>query len=107
GGKAVKLGAPKPKARKPKEPKRIARSPLLPRKTRPKASNAYQRPEWRSLVRQVRKRSGGLCEQCGALVSGDPHHKAYVAGVKGWRRLLVPLDQLVDLCRRCHLAEHR
>jgi len=78
----------------------------LARRSKPKASNAYMKPEWRALVRLVRKRSGGLCEACGGLVTGDPHHRAYLAGVRGWRRLLVPLDQLIDLCRRCHLAEH-
>lgn len=69
-------------------------------------TNAYHRREWRALVRAVRKRSGGTCEariRCnGAPVVGDPHHVEY-APFRGWKRLIVPLDKLIDCCRECHL----
>ena len=94
----------------------LKRSPLARRtalargQVKIKRTNAYHRKEWRALVREVRKRSGGICEaqvRCGGdPVSGDPHHKSY-APFASWRRLIVPLDQLVDCCRACHLSFHQ
>ena len=72
------------------------------RKAKPKRTNAYMRPEWRKLVREVRKRSKGICECCSNPVDGDPHHLRY-AEFKGWRRLIVPIDDLLDLCHGCHV----
>ena len=93
---------------KPRKP--IKRSPLKRGTKRIKASNAYTRPEWRTLVAAVKKRSKGVCEAriacAGDPATGDPHHLSYVEGVVGPKRLLVPLDQLVAVCRRCHLQFH-
>lgn len=98
---------PNPLRRKAPMPRQ---APKVTRRRRLKFANAYTRPEWRALVRQVRKRSKGICEarvQCsGNPVEGDPHHLAYL-DLAGWRRLLVPLDQLVDCCRPCHLEFER
>lgn len=81
------------------------RSPLKRGKA-PKRSNAYMRPEWRAKVREIRKRSGGICEaqvRCGGNpVSGDPHHLSYDERFVGWQRLIVENDQLIDCCRPCH-----
>lgn len=97
----VKVKAPKPLK---------ARGPLPRRGKPPKKGNAYTRPEWRALVREVRKRSGGICEarvRCGGdPVQGDPHHFEY-ADFVGWRRLIVPLDKLLDCCHECHTSFHR
>ncbi len=83
----------------------IRRTPP-PRGKAPKFGSSYGRPEWLALVRQVRKRSGGMCEaqvRCGGNPShGQPHHLSY-ADFAGWRRLIVPLDQLIDCCHDCHL----
>ena len=92
-----------------KRRKSIKRSATPARKSRPKQTNAYMRPEWRKLVREVQKRSRGVCEAqvcCGGdPAEGDPHHLSY-ADFGGWRRLIVPLEQLVAVCRRCHLSFH-
>ncbi len=104
------IGHPKPsQMRAAKKAARLAA--LVPKKMkRIKASNAYTRPAWRKLVAQVRRRSGGICEarvKCnGAPVEGDPHRKSY-ADFKGWKRLIVPLDQLLDCCHGCHKSFHR
>jgi hypothetical protein len=85
-------------------------SAALKRRKRLKATNAYHRKEWRALVRQVRKRSGGVCElriRCnGAPAQGDPHHHGYDERFVGWRRLIVPLHDLSDTCYECHKAVH-
>ncbi len=87
--------APKEKVRKP-----LQRTPMHARKS------PYLHPEWRKLAAAVRRRSKGVCEGCGAAPGDDVHHRAY--GPKGtWRKLMVPLDQLIHLCRRCHLDAHR
>jgi hypothetical protein len=85
----------------------MKRTPLKRSTKRIKNTNAYQKSPWLALVRQVRKRSRGICEVCGdAPAVGQPHHRAYQEGMVGWKRLIVPLDQLVDCCRSCHLAFH-
>ena len=93
---------------KPPPREKAPRKPIA-RKGRPKKGNAYTRPEWRALVAQVRKRSKGICEArvccAGDPVDGDPHHQAY-ADFKGWKRLIVPLDDMIDCCRACHLSFH-
>jgi hypothetical protein len=69
-------------------------------------SNAYTRPEVVALMAQVRKRSGGVCECCrSAPAVGYANHLGY-ADFTNWRRLIVPLDWLMDTCRDCHLAFH-
>ena len=97
---------PKPEP-KVKVPKPLRRGQPMARRKRLKAGNAYTRSEWRAKVREIRRRSGGICEarvRCnGDPVSGDPHHLRYQREFKGWKRLMVPNDQLVDCCRRCHL----
>ncbi len=107
---------PKP-IRAPKAPKPLRRSAPLPRSpmraTRSKRvrfGNAYTQPEWKALCRQVKTRSRGWCELricCdGDKAVGDPHHLSVQPGMRNKRRVLVPLDQLVATCRRCHLAAH-
>ena len=92
---------------KRRKPIKRSATPIA-RKSRPKATNAYMRPEWRKLCREVKKRSRGICESqvcCdGDVATGDPHHTEYQEGMVGWQRLIVPLDKLVAVCRRCHLA---
>jgi hypothetical protein len=96
----------------------VKRSHPIPRGKPPKRStkrikfsNAYTHPDWRAKVKEVRKRSGGLCEAMiccdGNPVVGDPHHTEYLPGMKGRKRLLVDLDKLIDCCRDCHLEYER
>ena len=102
----MKRRKPLPRSTKPiprgKAPKRGGK--------RIKFGNAYTRPEWRKLVAQVVARSRGICEMqvaCdGNPAEGDPHHLEY-APFKGWKRLIVPLEQLRATCRRCHLQAHQ
>jgi hypothetical protein len=93
---------------KRKKPLPRSSAKLKRRKTLAK-SNAYCRPEWRALARKVRLRSKGVCEMriacAGDPATGDPHHLSY-GPESGWRRLIVPLDQLVAVCRRCHVQAH-
>lgn len=71
-----------------------------------KRTNAYCHPEYRRKVARVHRRSRRICEariRCaGAPVVGDPHHPYYLP-FEGWRRLMIPDDDLIDCCRRCHL----
>ncbi len=102
---------PKPPPREPKPPSRPQRKPIkrtklkAKRAKRPKRTTAYHRPEWLALARKVRKRSSGWCEMCQRENATTIHHKSY-ADFKGWKRLIVPMDQLVDLCYQCHKAQH-
>lgn len=104
----TRLGHPKPDPTV-RDPKPLRRAKPMPKRKKKgvKYGNAYTRPEWRKKVREIRQRSRGICEArvcCnGDPVSGDPHHLRYQAEFKGWRRLMVPNDQLIDCCRRCHL----
>lgn len=53
--------------------------------------------EWRLLRNQVRNRSGGFCERCDHSPATDVHHLTYI------RRFNECLEDLIDLCRGCHL----
>ena len=90
-------GFPKPSPRI-KPPKPLRRGPL-------KQKSPYATPEWASLRRQVRKRSRGICEECGLEPAVQVHHRSYAPGV-GKRKLVVPLDLLADLCHPCHVSKH-
>jgi hypothetical protein len=94
---------------KPRKPLPRSTKPIA-RRSKPKATNAYTRPEWRQLVAEVKKRSRGVCElqvACGGdPATGDPHHLSYASG-RVVRRLLVPLDQLQAVCYTCHQQVHR
>lgn len=61
----------------------------------------YLRSEhWRSLRRQVIRRSGGRCERCGRSGRLEVHHVTYVR-----RGRELPSDLQV-LCRDCHDEAH-
>ena len=103
----ARLGFPKPPPRE-KAPTPLRRKAPMTR-TKPVSTrrSPYQHPEWRKLTAAVRKRSRGICELCGTRpATGDAHHLSYGPG-RGWRRLVVPMDQLVAVCRPCHLEQHR
>ena len=101
---AVRVKAPKPLQRSTRP---IARSALRVKRTKQvKRGNAYTRPEWRALAAKVHKRSRGVCETCKRnTVDGDPNHLGYSA-FTGWRRLIVPMEWLLDNCRACHTQFH-
>jgi len=58
-------------------------------------------PEWKARARQIRKRDGYACQDCGATDKPlDVHHLTY-------ERLGNELDEdLITLCRECHDARH-
>ncbi len=67
----------------------------------------YAHPSIQKLFRQVRRRSEGWCENNCGKPGNAVHHLWYVeTGVRGWRRLLVPLDGLAHLCWDCHARIH-
>ncbi len=65
-----------------------------------KSYQAYQCSAlWKRIRSQVKERSGGTCECCKQRKSKNVHHKSYD------RETLLgeSLDQLIDLCTKCHL----
>lgn len=76
-----------------------------PKRGKFKPVGKYQRPEWKALRDQVRERSGGWCERCLVEPGEEVHHLRYEKGNK-LKRLLVPLTDLIHLCRACHEKEH-
>lgn len=102
------IGWPKPSQQKAAK-QAARRAAKAPKRAALKPSSPYQHPAWRKKVREVRKRSKGICEarvKCnGDPVQGDPHHKRYAPG-SGVKRLLVPLTDLLDCCHRCHKSFH-
>lgn len=95
----------------------IRRRKPLARSTKPIAKSGkairkspFENPEFRRLVRIVRKRSRGICEMqvaCdGNPATGWPHHKSY--GPAGtWRKHIVAPEELVAACFTCHDQHHR
>lgn len=55
--------------------------------------------EWALLKREVRRRSGGLCERCHFRPATETHHLTYA------RTGHEDLDDLQDVCRPCHAYE--
>lgn len=52
--------------------------------------------EWNVRVRDVRKRSGNICERCKINKGGHTHHLTYL------RLYDEKLTDLMDLCEGCH-----
>ena len=58
--------------------------------------------EWRAIAAQVRKRDKHRCQDCkrsSPLL--DVHHLTY----ENWKQ--EKLEDLVSLCRRCHIKRHK
>lgn len=72
-----------------------------------KFGNAYTRPYPVAQAKRVRKRCKGVCEAricCnGDPMEGMPHHLRYDERFKGPKRLHVPDEDVIGVCRRCHL----
>jgi hypothetical protein len=80
-----------------------ASRPLPRSKKRIRFGNAYTRPEYQALFKIVRKRSGGVCEICCAAPAvGWGHHTEY-ADFKGWKRIIVAPEKILDACHECHV----
>ncbi len=97
------LGHPKP-AKVVKEPKPLRRS-KPPARTRMKAKRKHAHPAWRKLREQALYRDKGWCQVCDEQEAVEVHHLSYGKG-RGVKSLLVELDQLVSVCRRCPEAQH-
>lgn len=55
---------------------------------------------WKKLRRQVLKRDGNSCQDCGTVVgSMHVHHLYYTPEAAAWE---YPLDALLTLCEECH-----
>lgn len=61
-----------------------------------------QLPEFRAVCSEVRQRSGGVCEWCGARDATEPHHVAYCM----WGTVDISFN-LLDVCHQCHCDLHR
>ena len=72
--------------------------------TSPERQRVYASSEWRRLRREVRRRDGELCLECGADDVLHLHH------IKSWAthpELRLDPSNVVLLCRRCHYDKHR
>lgn len=109
------IGWPKPSQRaalvkaeradhKPRSTLPRQRKPL--QRTKMKAMSMYKRPEWLALRALAMLRAAGLCEHCRQKPPTEVHHLRYAEGKSGWRKLIVPLDWLLAVCRKCHEDQH-
>ena len=63
----------------------------------------YRSPRWKALRQRALKRAEGICEECYSLGEVQVHHRTPVSlGGAIW-----DLDNLIVLCRSCHLEAHR
>ena len=63
----------------------------------------YSSPRWKAIRQTVLSRTDGQCESCYSIGETQVHHRVPVSlGGAIW-----DLDNLVVLCRSCHLEEHR
>lgn len=99
------LGHPKPLVR-PKEPKKLQRKAAMKARTkRTVGTRKHAHPAWRKLRAEALLRDRGWCQMCDQAEAVEVHHLSYNRG-RGVKGLLVSLDQLVSVCRRCHAAQH-
>ena len=65
----------------------------------------YSSPRWKALRQRALKRADGICEECYSLGEVQVHHKVPVS--LGRESDIWDLDNLIVLCRSCHLEAHR
>jgi 5-methylcytosine-specific restriction endonuclease McrA len=70
----------------------------------PERQRMYASGEWRRLRRQLRNRAACMCETCG---STDDLHMHHVRPWAEYPELRMELDNLMLLCRGCHIDAHR
>jgi len=64
----------------------------------------YADPRWLALRARKVRAAGGRCEDCDAPNSDAVHHRF---SVKDGHPLICPLEDLLLLCRPCHLRRER
>jgi hypothetical protein len=70
----------------------------------PERQRMYASGEWRRLRRQLRNRADCMCEACG---STDELHMHHIRPWAEYPELRMDLDNLMLLCRGCHIDAHR
>ena len=67
-------------------------------------ANNYNNAEWRALRREVLKRDGYQCCQCGitAAESGYPLEIHHIIPPKGNKELFFDINNCATLCKLCH-----
>jgi hypothetical protein len=70
----------------------------------PERQKVYASAEWRKVRRLVRDRAACMCELCG---STDHLHVHHIKGFTEFPTLRLDPDNLMLLCRGCHIDEHR
>lgn len=67
-------------------------------------TNNYNTSEWRALRREVLKRDGYQCCQCGATAaeSGYPLEIHHIIPPKGNKELFYDIGNCITLCKFCH-----
>lgn len=89
----------------------IPRRKPLARSTKPIAKSGkaivgkYASREWRNLRARVLRRDRNWCQGCNDQPATEVHHRLYGKGHHK-KSLLVPMEELVSLCRRCHAEIH-
>lgn len=69
----------------------------------PERQRLYASGEWRAIVREVKRRDGG-CVRCHSAADLHVHH---VRSFAEYPELRLDPDNLVTLCRLCHVEAHR
>lgn len=59
-------------------------------------------PHWIATSARIKKRDGYRCRDCSSRKKLNVHHKTYLS-LRGQERD----NDLLTLCRRCHIARHR
>lgn len=93
-----------------KRRKPLTRSKPIPRgkppaRSRKKIVGKYQSPEWRNLRARVLRRDKHWCQGCNDFPATQVHHLGYGRG-RHKASLIVPMEELVSLCQRCHASIH-
>ena len=64
----------------------------------------YHSRKWKAVRRHIRHRDQGICQKCGN-VGREVHHKIPLSLRNYQTELAIDPENLVLLCRSCHLAE--
>lgn len=70
----------------------------------PERQRVYASSEWRRVRRFVRNRAACMCELCG---STDQLHVHHIKSFTQFPELRLDPDNLMLLCRGCHIDAHR
>ena len=62
---------------------------------------------WSNATRLALEKADNKCDECGSIVNLQVHHKDPLKGEARHNNKKNQLDNLIVLCKDCHLKEHR